>query len=56
MKHIDVTSEKKIPKLTIPINQPTRCNTFPSLLLDFYVWLNMFRAFSRLSSGAQQQQ
>jgi len=41
---------------TIPINQPTRCNDFPSLLLDVYVWLNMFRASSRPSSGAQQLQ
>ena len=23
--------------------QPTRCNSFTSLLLDVYVWLNMFR-------------
>jgi hypothetical protein len=30
---------------TIQINQPTRCNSFTSLLLlDVYVWLNMFRA------------
>jgi len=40
---------------TIQINQPTRCNNFPSLLLDVYV-LNMFRASSRSSSGAQQLQ
>ena len=33
--------------------QPTRCNNFSSLLLDVYVQLNMFRASSRLSSGAQ---
>jgi hypothetical protein len=33
-------------------NQPTRCNSFASLLLDVYVWLNMFRAPLRPSSGA----
>ena len=42
---------------TIQINQPTRCNSFSSLLLDVYVQLNMmFRASSRPSSGAQQLQ
>jgi hypothetical protein len=35
---------------TIQINQPTRCNSFTSLLLDVYVWLNIFRAFPRPSS------
>jgi hypothetical protein len=38
------------------INQPTRCNNFSSLLLDVYVQLNMIRASSRPSSGAQQLQ
>jgi len=40
------------------INQPSRCNNFLSSLLDVYsyVQLNMFRASSRLSSGAQQLQ
>ena len=40
------------------INQPTRCNNFSSLLLDVYsyVQLNMFRASSRPSSGAQELQ
>jgi hypothetical protein len=37
---------------SVPINQPTRCNNFSSLLLDVYVRLNMFRAFARPSSGA----
>jgi hypothetical protein len=37
---------------TIQINQPTRCNSFTSLLLDVYVWINMFRASPRPSSGA----
>jgi len=41
---------------TLQINQPTRCNNFSSLLLDVYVQLNMFRASSRPSSGAQQLQ
>jgi len=36
----------------IQINQPTRCNSFTSLLLDVYVQLNLYRAFSRPSSGA----
>jgi len=36
---------------TIQINQPTRCNSFTSLLLDVYVRLNMFRAPLRPSSG-----
>jgi hypothetical protein len=36
----------------IQIIQPTRCNSFTSLLLDVYVWLNMFRASLRPSSGA----
>ena len=39
---------------TIQINQPTRCNSSSSLLLDAYVQLNMFRASSHPSSGAQQ--
>jgi len=37
----------------IQINQPTRCNSFTSLLFDVYVWLNMFRAPLRPSSGAE---
>jgi hypothetical protein len=36
---------------SIQINQPTECNSFTSLLLDVYVWLNMFRAPLRPSSG-----
>jgi hypothetical protein len=39
---------------TIQINQPTRCNNFSSLVLEVYVQLNMFRASSSPSSGAQQ--
>jgi hypothetical protein len=38
---------------TIQINQPTRCSNFSSLSLDVYLQLSMFRASSRLSSGAQ---
>jgi hypothetical protein len=41
---------------TVPINQQTRCNNFSSLLLDVYVQLNVFRASSRPSSGAQKMQ
>ena len=40
----------------IQINQPTRCINISSLLLDVYLHLNMFRASSRPSSGAQQLQ
>ena len=32
---------------------PTRCNNFPIYYPDVYLQLNMFRAFSRPSSGAQ---
>jgi len=38
--------------LSFQIIQPTRCNSFTSLLLDVYVWLNMFRASPSPSSGA----
>ena len=41
---------------TIPINQQTRFNNFSSLLLGVYLQLNVFRASSRPSSGAQQLQ
>jgi len=47
---------KTVHHQTIQINQPTRCNNFSSLLLDVYLQLNMFRASSRPSSGAQQLQ
>jgi len=43
---------KSVHHHTIKINQPTRCNSFTSVLLDVYVWLNMFRAPLRPSSGA----
>jgi len=32
---------------TIQIIQPTRCNSFTSLLLNMYVWLSVFRASPR---------
>ena len=35
---------KSVHHHTIQINQPTRCNSFSSLLLDVYAQLNMFRA------------
>jgi hypothetical protein len=47
---------KSVHHHTFQINQPIRCNNFSSLLLDVYVRLNMFRASSRPSSGAQQLQ
>jgi hypothetical protein len=47
---------KSVHHHTVQLNQPTRCNNFSSLLLDVYVQLNMFRASSRPSSGAQQLQ
>jgi len=37
---------------TIKIIQTRRCRSFTSLLLDVYVWLQMFRASPRPSSGA----
>jgi hypothetical protein len=43
---------KSVHHHTIQIIQPTRCNSFTSLLLDVYVWLNMFRASPSPSSGA----
>jgi hypothetical protein len=42
---------KSVHHHTIQITQPTRRNNFTSSLLDVYVWLNMFRASTRPSSG-----
>jgi len=42
---------KSVHHHTIQINQPTTCNSFRSLLLDVYVWLNMFRTPLRPSLG-----
>ena len=42
---------KSVHHHTIQIIQPTRCNSFTSLLLDVYVWLNMFRVSPHPSSG-----
>jgi hypothetical protein len=39
-------------KYIIQINQPTRCKSFTSILLDVHVWLNMFWVSPRPSSGA----
>jgi hypothetical protein len=36
----------------IQIIQPTSCDSFTNLLLDVYVWLNVFGASPRPSSGA----
>ena len=43
---------KSVHHHTIHINEPTRCNSYISLLLDVYVRLSMFRAPLRPSSGA----
>jgi len=48
----DIDVVKSVHHHTIQINQPTRCNSFTSLLLDVYAWLDMFRAPLRPSSGA----
>jgi hypothetical protein len=45
-------TQKSVNHHTIQANQPTRSNSFTSLLLDVYVWFNMFRASPRPSSGA----
>ena len=42
---------KSVHHHTIQIIQPVRCNSFTGLLLEVYVWLNMFRAPLRPSSG-----
>jgi len=51
-QHSPFDVRKSVRHHTIQINQPTRCNSFTSLLVDVYVWLNMFRPFLRLSSAA----
>ena len=43
---------KSVHHHTIQINQPPRCNSFTSLLLDVYVSLNVFRALFHPSLGA----
>jgi hypothetical protein len=48
--HFDV--RKSVHHHMMQINQPTRCSSFTSLLLDIYAWLNMFQAPLRQSSGA----
>jgi hypothetical protein len=53
--HVQVSIQKALTNvysISIQIIQPTRCNSFTSLLLDVYVWLNMIRASPRPSSGA----
>ena len=47
---------KKLSKNSVICNSnksPTRCSNFPFYYPDVYLQLNMFRAFSRPSSGAQ---
>jgi hypothetical protein len=46
------TEEEEEDSSLIQINQPTICNNFSGLLLDVYLQLNMFRAFSLPLSGA----
>jgi hypothetical protein len=49
-------TNKEINKQTSMFNlnkSPTRCNNFPVYYPDVYLQLNMFRTFSRPSSGAQ---
>jgi hypothetical protein len=48
--HFDVC--KSAHHYTIQINQPTRYDSFTSLLLDVQMLLNMFRVSPRPSSGA----
>jgi hypothetical protein len=43
---------KSVHHQTIQIIQPTECNSFTTLLLDVYMWLNMFWALPRPSSRA----
>jgi len=43
---------KSVHHHTIQTIQPRRCNSFTSLLLYIYVWLNTFQASPRPSSGA----
>jgi hypothetical protein len=49
--NVDLFREKYC-SYSIQINQPTRWKSFTSLLLDVYMWLNMFRVLHRSSSGA----
>ena len=53
VKTLRISSQSGHERGKVHINQPTRCNIFSSLLLDVYVQLNMFRASSCPSSGAQ---
>jgi hypothetical protein len=45
-------SQEQTTTNVIQINQPTRCNSFSSLLLDVHMWLNMFWASIRPSGSA----
>jgi hypothetical protein len=47
-----LTFRKSVHHQTNQIIQPTRCNSFTSLVLDVYMWLNMFRVSPHPSSGA----
>ena len=55
-KLYDVTSSNwwlKLRQSDFSNKSPTRCNSFPVYYPDVHLQLNMFRAFSRSSSGAQ---
>ena len=41
------------PCIIVQFKSPTRCNNFPVYFPDVYLQLDMFRAFTRTSSGAQ---
>ena len=51
-KTLHITCKTSLHVILIRINQPTRCNSFTSLLLDVCVWPKMFGASPRPSSGA----
>jgi len=51
-KNYEFDVRKSVHHHMIQIIQTTRRYIFTNLLLDVYVWLNMFRASARPSSGA----
>jgi hypothetical protein len=53
MKFEEFNVCKSVQSHTFQTNQPTKCYSLSSLLLDVYEQLNMFRASSRPLSAAQ---
>jgi len=51
LRNEKISEEQAKTYINIQINQPTRYNSFTSLLLDVFVWLNMFLTPLRPSSG-----